>query len=908
MRKKFTAFTALIISLLMIVNTAFAAVIFDADFSDGLSDEWSVSKTGGGNPSAQTDNGVLKLSFDETDTASTKRVQLTSPQMQFDTDEYCISLNTSVGGINSSLLRTLYILDGTSRKELLSISESIKLFGKYTYEATAENKEYKFDIYINEKTKKAYVWIDGECVYVQELSELNWPVFAKSRQLRFENRGTNTVESSLWEIKSLNVQTVDSDFEMSVKPDNGAKMVKLADLQDGIEIDCGGYAAPSSYGIQNYELYLDEQQIPFSITQSNGKIYINPDDGFVYDGAYKLIIKEIKKLDNEILAENKEISFTTEIENYKFPVISTDKDEYELYVGETLRIITDIETEQNIGFVTFSVNGKELKTFENPTEKRVVFEAALDEGEYLIDITAADEKGGAADKKQVSVKVYRNNPPIVEFELSGKTLTKANGDKIRINAYDDDGSISKIELYADGALIGTADGAPCEFEISQLNAGKVKLTAIAYDDRGAKGEAVETVTVILNKSVTVAADNLTFETYSGDNNTFPTIMGFGGSFDGNTAGFIKGGYVNAEEENGGSHGRSLILGMSEENSKSIWMSFPSNGSVYGVMDLEFNFYIEHKINNFRFMLRGDSNSTDVFFNKSGIVLKKGGADAAIIPYEEKTWYRIRYVMDINTKKYSFYFKNADSDEYTCYADNWNMSVSNIQRMDSCRLIVATPDAYTFIGIDNVTSKVTGDYPYITSVGYGKDDNIGNVDASTDRINIHLSSALKADSVTADKVKLSCDGYDADVSKISYENNTVTLMLNRPLISNEEYTVTLSDKIQILNGSSLGEELVYKFNTLPKVFDVYNGGFSRNGGNITYTADLINSDGTKKTAWVIMTVYDGIKIKSVTVKKYECINGAAAEVSAPYAEGNSVSAAIWDGLLKPSFIANKIYKY
>ena len=908
MRKKITAFTALIISLLMIANTAFAAVIFDSDFSSDLNDEWSVSKTGGGNPSAQTDNGVLKLLFDETDTASTKRVQLTSPQMQFDTDEYCISMNTSVDSTASSLLRTLYILDGTSRKELLSISESIKLFGKYTYEAVEENKEYKFDIYINEKTKKAYVWIDGECVCVQELSELNWPVFAKSRQLRFENRGTNTAEGSSWEIKSLNVQSAALDLEMSTRPDNGAKMVKLADLNNGIEIDCGGPTAPSSYDIQNYELYLDEQQIPFSITQSDGKIYIKPDDGFRYDGAYKLIIKEIRMLNNEVLAENKEISFTTEIENYNFPVISTDKDEYELYEGEVLRIITDIETEQNIGFVTFSMNGKKLKTFENPTEKRVVFETSLNEGEYLIDITAADEKGGVSEKKQVRVKVYKNNPPIIEFELSSKTLTKANGDKIRINARDDDGSISKVELYADGVLIGTANEAPCEFEISELQAGKVKLTAVAYDDRGAKGEADETITVIINKTVTVAADNLTFETYSGENNTFPTLWGFGGSFDGNTAGFVKGGYVNSEEENGGSHGRSLIFGMNEENSKSIWMSFPSKGSVYGVMDLKFDFYIEHKISYFCFMLRGNSNSTDIVFNKSGIVLKNGGTNAVTVPYEEKTWYSVRYVMDINSKKYSFYLKTADSDEYICYADNWSMSSRDIQRMDACRLIVSTPDAYTFIGIDNVTSTVTGDYPYITSVGYGKEDNIGDVDTSTDRINIHLSAALKTDSITADKVKLSCDGYDADISKVSYENNTITLMLNRPLISNEEYTVSLSDRLQILNGTSLGEELVYTFNTAPKAFDVYNGSFSKSGGNITYTADLINSDETEKTAWVIMTVYDGIKIKRVTVKKYECINEATAEVSAPYSEGNRVSVAIWDGLVKPSFIANKIYKY
>ena len=68
--------------------------------------------------------------------------------------------------------------------------------------------------------------------------------------------------------------------------------------------------------------------------------------------------------------------------------------------------------------------------------------------------------------------------------------------QVTANAADPDGRVVKVDFYANGTLIGTADGGA--FSISwrvPKQSGSVRLTAVATDDRGARtSSAAVTIT------------------------------------------------------------------------------------------------------------------------------------------------------------------------------------------------------------------------------------------------------------------------------------------------------------------------------------------------------------------------------------------------------------------------------
>jgi hypothetical protein len=50
---------------------------------------------------------------------------------------------------------------------------------------------------------------------------------------------------------------------------------------------------------------------------------------------------------------------------------------------------------------------------------------------------------------------------------------------------DTDGSVSRVDFYANGSLIGTDTAAPFSFTWSNVSAGSYSITAIATDNDGA---------------------------------------------------------------------------------------------------------------------------------------------------------------------------------------------------------------------------------------------------------------------------------------------------------------------------------------------------------------------------------------------------------------------------------------
>jgi len=126
-------------------------------------------------------------------------------------------------------------------------------------------------------------------------------------------------------------------------------------------------------------------------------------------------------------------------------------------------------------------------------------------GEYTISAVAYDNWGAIRTPAPASsiVNVIVNDRPTVALTgpANGEVVTSPSPIIITADAADTDGSVSKVEFYADGALVGTDTVAPYSVSWSPAQTKVYTLSAIAQDNRG-------TATTSASRSVTYNAPPL----------------------------------------------------------------------------------------------------------------------------------------------------------------------------------------------------------------------------------------------------------------------------------------------------------------------------------------------------------------------------------------------------------------
>jgi chitinase len=122
----------------------------------------------------------------------------------------------------------------------------------------------------------------------------------------------------------------------------------------------------------------------------------------------------------------------------------------------------------------------------------------------------------------------QGTPPLVSLTspASGTSFACATPVPVAASASDADGFVSKVEFFADGALIGSSTAAPYSVSWSGGSSGAHRLTAKATDDR--------------SNATTSAPVDITIGTCSGGNSPLPNrvLVGYWHNFD-NGSGFIK---------------------------------------------------------------------------------------------------------------------------------------------------------------------------------------------------------------------------------------------------------------------------------------------------------------------------------------------------------------------------------
>src|SRR5207302_6211140 len=124
-------------------------------------------------------------------------------------------------------------------------------------------------------------------------------------------------------------------------------------------------------------------------------------------------------------------------------------------------------------------------------------------GSYTLSARATDNRSGVTTSAPITITVgVPNNPPTVSLTTPApaSTFVAPAMHSLAASASDSDGSVTRVDFYQGGTLIGSSTSAPYVGNWSNVGAGSYTLTAKATDNRGA-------VTTSSPVSVAVTANN-----------------------------------------------------------------------------------------------------------------------------------------------------------------------------------------------------------------------------------------------------------------------------------------------------------------------------------------------------------------------------------------------------------------
>ncbi|USH01349.1 chitinase C-terminal domain-containing protein [Grimontia kaedaensis] len=160
---------------------------------------------------------------------------------------------------------------------------------------------------------------------------------------------------------------------------------------------------------------------------------------------------------------------------------------------------TASDSDGTVANVEFFVDGASIGS---DTSSPYSFNWTAAEGEHIIFVRATDDKGAATQSAPVKVFVQPsvvlpdNEAPTVSVAASATAVDQGAVVTLTADAADSDGTVSKVDFYAAGQLVGTSTAAPYTLDWTASKAGNVSVYAKATDDKGASTDsALVTVAV-----------------------------------------------------------------------------------------------------------------------------------------------------------------------------------------------------------------------------------------------------------------------------------------------------------------------------------------------------------------------------------------------------------------------------
>lgn len=186
--------------------------------------------------------------------------------------------------------------------------------------------------------------------------------------------------------------------------------------------------------------------------------------------------------------------------------ITSPQDGYQTGTGTNILINADAtDSDGTVTQVEFFVNGTLHSTDNQSPFSAVLVQPAA--GNYTVTAKATDNDLATATSAPITISVIAglNIPPTVSMgsPYNGAVREVNSLISVTASAADQDGTVSKVEFYANGNLIGTATtpAAPYSIDWTPTVAGEYALTAVATDNENASttSEAnIVTITPVIN--------------------------------------------------------------------------------------------------------------------------------------------------------------------------------------------------------------------------------------------------------------------------------------------------------------------------------------------------------------------------------------------------------------------------
>lgn len=176
------------------------------------------------------------------------------------------------------------------------------------------------------------------------------------------------------------------------------------------------------------------------------------------------------------------------------PTVSVSASAPKVYAGQPVTFTASVvDSDDTVASVQFFANGINLGTI--TTSPFTTAWTPTSAGTYAIVAIAADSSGNTAISSPLNITVAANQYPVVAITspVTGGFLSTGQEIKIFANATDGDGTVAKVEFFANGASIGSAVSAPYTVKWTPGIAGDYALTASATDNLGAVSSSAEAV-------------------------------------------------------------------------------------------------------------------------------------------------------------------------------------------------------------------------------------------------------------------------------------------------------------------------------------------------------------------------------------------------------------------------------
>ncbi len=137
--------------------------------------------------------------------------------------------------------------------------------------------------------------------------------------------------------------------------------------------------------------------------------------------------------------------------------------------------------------------------------------SGLAAGTYSFTAVATDDRGGTATSAAVTVIVNAAPTVSITAPANGATFTAPGAVNITAAANDPDGTIGRVELYANATLIATLTAPPYSFSWTNVAAGTYALTAKALDNNNAETVSAPVTITVQQQAATlyfIHADHL----------------------------------------------------------------------------------------------------------------------------------------------------------------------------------------------------------------------------------------------------------------------------------------------------------------------------------------------------------------------------------------------------------------